>query len=287
LKFPMPRPRISAISFLNTAPLMWDFEHGDAGQRFEISYTIPSMCAHAVAGGSADIGLVPAVVYLDIPDLVVIPDIAIAARGPVRSIVLVSRVPLEKIGSVGADIASRTSVALCRLLLKKWQREGLPEPQFTPMEADLQPMLARCDAALLIGDSALRVKRKEYPVVLDLAEEWVRFTGKPFVFAFWAVRAAAARPEFVRVFQQSRDRGLQPESITALAREWAPRVGISETDVRSYLTKNICYSLDAENLAGLQLFWQMATAEGILPAPKSLRFLSAGVLQPAEAAARG
>src|SRR5205823_3724828 len=128
----MPLPRISAISFLNTAPLMWEFEHGDAGKDFEISYTIPSLCAQALAEGTADIGLVPAVAYLTIPELVIIPEIAIAANGPVRSILLVSKVPLETILTVAADIASRTSVALCRLLLKKWLRgshsNALPEP---------------------------------------------------------------------------------------------------------------------------------------------------------------
>src|SRR5947209_3592842 len=158
----MARPRISAISFLNTAPLMWDFEHGREGEQFEISYTVPSLCAQQLAEGRADIGLIPAVTYLTIPDLLVIPDIAIAARGPVRSILLVSKVPVEKIHTVAVDNASRTSVALSRLLLKNWVRPELPEPQFTAMQADLSPMLAECDAALLIGDSALRVNRAEH-----------------------------------------------------------------------------------------------------------------------------
>src|SRR5215467_465203 len=139
----MPRPRISAISFLNTAPLMWDFEHlHAAGQirgsqikdRFDISYTIPSKCAAALAAGEADIGLIPSVTYLTIPDLVVIPDIAIAAKGPVRSILLVSRMPLQQVRSVAADISSRTSVVLCRLLLRNWLRLGQTEPQFVAME---------------------------------------------------------------------------------------------------------------------------------------------------------
>ena len=284
----MPRPRISAISFLNTAPLMWDFEHGDARDRlrkeFDVEYTIPSLCARDLSAGTADIGLVPAVAYLFTPELVIIPEIAIAARGPVRSILLVSKVPVEKIKRFAADIASRTSVLLCRLLLKKWLRAGLPEAELGRMEADLPLMLQHHDAALLIGDSALRVRRDQYPVVLDLAEEWQRFTGKPFVFAFWAVRAAAARPEFAAIFQQSRDRGLQPENIAVLAREWAPRIGITPDEVSSYLTHNICYSLDAQNLAGLQLFWEMAAEQGILPAPKPLQFL--GIAQPAGATAR-
>src|SRR5215471_16540222 len=181
----MPRPRISAISFLNTAPLMWDFEHGHAAEelpgrdaqpikdRFEISYTIPSKCAAALAAGEADIGLIPSVTYLTIPHLVVVPEIAIAAKGPVRSILLISRMPLQQVRSVAADISSRTSVVLCKLLLRSWLLRGHPEPQFVAMEPQLETMLANCDAALLIGDSALRVRADQYRVVLDLADEWL------------------------------------------------------------------------------------------------------------------
>jgi chorismate dehydratase len=270
----MPRLRISAISFLNTAPLMWDFEHGEAARGFEIDYTIPSLCAQALAEGRADIGLIPAVTYLTIPKLVIIPDIAIAARGPVRSILLVSKVPVEEIRTVAADNASRTSVALCRLLLKKWMRPaGAPEPEFTPMEADLAPMLAQADAALLIGDSALRVSHTEH-AVFDLAEEWLRFTGQPFVFAFWAVREEAAQRNLTEIFQKSREHGLGPENLKVICREWAPRIGISEAEVYSYLTQNLCYSLDPANIAGLQLFWRLAHEENILPPPKPLRLLA-------------
>ena len=269
----MPRLRISAISFLNTAPLMWDFEHGSAGQPFEIDYTIPSLCAQALADARADLGLIPAVTYLTIPNLVVLPDIAISARGPVRSILLVSKVPVEEIRTVAADHASRTSVVLCRLLLKKWMRPaGAAEPEFIPMEADLAPMLARADAALLIGDSALRVSHTEH-AVFDLAEEWLRFTGHPFVFAFWAVRQQAAQSSLTKIFQRSRDQGLQAESLKVICREWAPRVGISEAEVHSYLTQNLCYSLDDANIAGLQLFLRLAHEEGVLPSPEPIRFL--------------
>lgn len=268
----MPHLRISAISFLNTAPLMWDFEHGSAGKDFEIDYTIPSLCAQALAAGKADVGLIPAVTYLTIPNLLVIPDIAIAARGPVRSILLVSKVPIEEIGTIAADNASRTSVALCRLLLKKWMRPAeLSEPEITPMQADLGPMLARADAALLIGDSALRVSHTEH-AVFDLAEEWVRYTGTAFVFAFWAVREEAANSELAIILKRSAEHGLDPENLKVICREWAPRVGISDAEVHSYLTQNLCYSLDAANLAGLELFWRLAHEENILPAPKVLRF---------------
>ena len=108
----MRRLRISAISYLNTAPLMWDFEHGEAGRDFDISYTLPSACARALAEGTADIGIIPAAAYAEIPGLQVLPEVAIASRRAVRSILLVSKVPIEKVRTVALDTSSMTSVAL-------------------------------------------------------------------------------------------------------------------------------------------------------------------------------
>src|SRR5437763_1780749 len=124
IKIGMRRLRISAISYLNTAPLMWDFEHGEAGADFDISYTLPSGCARALAAGNADIGIIPAAAFAQIPGLMVIPGIAIASRQPVRSILLVSRVPVEKIRTVALDTSSMTSVALTKILFEKWLGGG-------------------------------------------------------------------------------------------------------------------------------------------------------------------
>src|SRR5664279_6189727 len=108
--------RISAISFLNTAPLMWDFEHGDAARDFAIEYTIPSACAAALAANQADIGIIPAITYAQIPGLVILPNIAIAAKDYVRSILLVSKVPMADVRTIATDTSSRTSVALTQIL---------------------------------------------------------------------------------------------------------------------------------------------------------------------------
>src|SRR5271166_5613467 len=120
----MRRLRISAISYLNTAPLMWDFEHGNPGTNFEISFTVPSRCAEALRAGIADIGIIPAAAYATIPDLVVLPGIAIASRRAVRSILLLSKVPLEKIRTVALDTSSMTSVALTKVLFAKFWGGG-------------------------------------------------------------------------------------------------------------------------------------------------------------------
>lgn len=272
----MRKLRISAISYLNTVPLMWDFEHGEAARQFEISYTLPSACARALAEGTADIGIIPSAAYASIPGLQIIPDVAIASRRAVRSILLVSQIPIDLVRTVALDTSSMTSVALAKILFEKWLGGARI---YTPMAPELDKMLAECDAGLLIGDPALQVDRSRYHT-LDLAEEWIRFTGKPFVFAFWAVREAAlpeADPvlDLAKIFRDSRDQGLEPESILEIAREWAPRLRMTEHGVRSYLTENIHYQLDPGCVEGLRLFYRYAEETGALPFSPPLQFMDA------------
>jgi chorismate dehydratase len=271
----MKRLRISAISYLNTAPLMWDFERSEVGSQFEIQYTLPSQCAAALRAGAADIGIIPAAAYASIPGLAILPEIAIASRRPVRSILLVSRVPVEQVQSVALDTSSLTSVALTKVLFANWWGDG--ETRFTSMAPNLEAMLQTHDAGLLIGDPALKVDRSKY-VTYDLAEEWIRLTGKPFVFAFWAVRedAMLAVPELdlAAIFRRSRDHGLVTDSVEQIAREWAPRLALTQDAVRSYLTQNIHYSLDSACLEGLRLFYQLAEKCGALPPSPPLRFVT-------------
>jgi chorismate dehydratase len=275
----MSRLKISAISYLNTAPLMWDFEHAEAGvdNNFDISYTIPSACAEALRAGTADIGIIPAAAYATVPDLVIIPDVAIAARRAVRSILLVSKRPVDslwkQVRTVALDTSSMTSVALAKILFAKWLGGAR---DYKPMAPDLDAMLNACDAALLIGDPALQVDRTRY-FTLDLAEEWVARTGKSFVFAFWAIRKQALAGHdgtaIAEVFQKSRDNGLSPKNLEAIAREWAPRLGLTVEIVRVYLTHNIHYHLDPPCLEGLELYYRLAAEVGVLPQAPELQFV--------------
>lgn len=271
----MHRLRISAISYLNTAPLMWDFEHGETGrhlkEKFDVTYTIPSACAESLRAGTADVGIIPVAAYATIPGLLILPGVAIAALDAVRSILLVSRKPLDQVESVALDTSSMTSVALCKVLLAKWLGGSR---EYSSMPPNLEAMLGACDAALLIGDPALFVQRPSYATVIDLAEVWRKQTGKPFVFAFWAVREAALagagiQPEAVQklaeVFQRSRDHGLAPENIRSTATEWGARLGMSVSEVTAYLTTNIHYFLDAQCQEGLRLFYRYAEEIGALP----------------------
>jgi chorismate dehydratase len=202
--------------------------------------------------------------------------VAIAALNAVRSILLVSRKRLDEVKTVALDTSSMTSVALCKVLLAKWLGGAR---EYRSMAPDLETMLASCDAALLIGDPALLIQRASYPTVIDLAEEWRKHTGKPFVFAFWAAREAAiaeagtgpgAAPDAVarlaEVFQRSRDHGITPANVQKIAAGWAPRLGMSVAAVTSYLTVNIHYSLDKPCREGLRLFYSYANEYGALPA---------------------
>jgi len=277
----MSRLKISAISYLNTAPLMWDFEHAEAGAdqiaNYDVSYTIPSACAEALRAGTADIGIIPAAAYTTVPDLIIIPDVAIATRRAVRSILLVSQNPVDplwkQVRTVALDTSSMTSVALAKILFAKWLGGAR---DYKPMAPDLDAMLAACDAALLIGDPALQVDRTRY-FTLDLAEEWVARTGKSFVFAFWAIRqqALAGRDAaaIAEVFEKSRDHGLSPKKLETIAQEWAPRLGLPVEVIRVYLTHNIHYYLDSPCLEGLALYYRLGAEIGALPRVPELRFV--------------
>jgi chorismate dehydratase len=255
---------------------MWDFENGEGAeslkQHFAINYTIPSQCADQLKAGTADIGIIPVAAYTAIPDLLIIPDVAIAAKNQVRSILLVSKVPLEKIRSVATDSSSQTSTALVQIFLKKFV--GV-DAGFTPQKPDLKEMLRWHDAAMLIGDAALQAQIPS-GYIYDLAEEWRRWTYMPFVFAFWAVRKAALAnlsPDvnLAHVFQQSRDNGLR--HVSQIAEAWAGRVQLKADVIHEYLTQNIDYSLDDENLQGLKLFYRYAVECKVLPPAPELRFI--------------
>jgi chorismate dehydratase len=261
---------------------LWDFDQRPADSGFEFSYTIPSGCAEALRTGAADIGIIPAAAYATIPDLFIIPDVAIAARQEVRSILLISRGKspslskeewLRGVRTVALDTSSMTSVALTKILFAKWMGGAR---EYKPMAPDLEAMLNTCDAALLIGDPALQFDRSQY-FTLDLAEEWVACTGKPAVFAFWAIRqqslAGSDGAAIARTFKDSRDHGLSGENIEILAQKWAQSLGLAVETVRVYLTQNIYYYLDDPCLQGLELFYRLGSEVGALPTAPLLRFI--------------
>ncbi|HEV2324174.1 MAG TPA: menaquinone biosynthesis protein [Terracidiphilus sp.] len=271
------RLRIAAIGFLNPAPLMWDFEHpprdADLARRYRIDRMTPAECAERLANGAADIGLVPIAALAANPSLRILPGCTIASKGRVRSLLLVRRAsqPLAALRSVAADIASRTTIAYARILFHKW---GNPDVPFVPMAADLDRMLERTDAAIVIGDPALlaleersnRFERTGEPLIYhDLAEEWQSVTGLPFVSAVWGAAAKSAVDEqVIDDLNQSRIHG--HENLDRLIVEWSNRLPISEQVISDYLSFNIQYILDEECVEGMRGFFRLAAELGILPA---------------------
>jgi chorismate dehydratase len=270
------RLRVAAIDFLNPAPLMWDFEHPPLDsaltQRYRIDRMLPSECAARLASGQADIGLIPIAALAATPGLRILPGCTIASRGRVRSLLLVRRAgqPLAALRTVAADTASRTTIAYTRILFHKW---GNPDVAFIPLAADLDIMLARADAAIIIGDPALlaledqtrrAARTGEELVYHDLAHEWRTLTGLPFISAIWSAADGSSLDESIAEdFIRSRDHGLQ--NINALAAEWAQRIPIAEATIRTYLTDNIYYILDEECLEGMTAFFRTAAELNILP----------------------
>lgn len=260
------KPRVSVVQYLNTAPLIWGMLRGNQRECYDLAFTTPACCADDIEAGRADIGIIPSIEYQRIAGLKVLPGLSIASKKRVRSVLLLSRVPVEKVRSVALDTSSRTSAALVRVLFAKFYGIEVAARSSAP---DPAAMLDVADAALLIGDPALLYEGDAQ--VFDLAVEWKRFTGLPFVFALWAFRPRNGGSEtFRRDFQASRDQGLA--HLDEIAAEWAPRLGITAAAVRIYLTENIDYTLDEENLAGLKLFFELAHEVGVIPFVKELDF---------------
>lgn len=222
-------------------------------EAFDLRFALPSDCAAQLASGEADIGIVP-VIEMARQSLQYFRGTGIACHGPVRSILLISKVPFNRIRTLAADAASRTSVMLARVILA--EKYGV-EPKVVARHADLAAMLGEADAALIIGDPALRLDPAALPFeTLDLGGEWVAMTGLPMVFAVWSGREEVIQERYARVFAESCRYGLEHAADIARA-EAAPR-GVSEELAHDYITKHIVYELGERDYQGLELYLKMA-----------------------------
>ena len=247
------RPRVCAVSYLNTVPLVWGMLHGPERETFDLEFALPSECADRLASGEADIGIVP-VIEVARQGLEYFRGTGIACHGPVRSILLISKTPLREIRTLAADSGSRTSVMLARVILA--EKFGV-EPKIVSRPAGLAPMLGEADAALLIGDAALHVDPEKLPFeTLDLGGEWVSMTGLPMVFAVWSGRAEIMQPRYASAFLDSCRLGVS--RIEEIVRREGPARGFPESLVRKYLTEHIVFELGERDHAGLDLFLQTA-----------------------------
>lgn len=262
----MPALRLGAVSYLNTKPLVYGLETRPG--EFDIRFDVPSRCAALLHEGTVDLGLIPAIEYLRGDGYHIVPDVAIASDGDVATVALFTRKAMADVKSIALDLSSRTSVALTRVLCAKHWRI---EPAFTPSEPDLDGMLQRADAALVIGDPAFEIDPGRRGVSkIDLGGEWKAMTGLPFVYAMWVGRAGAASPAQCRALQHARDQGLQ--HLGEIAR--AVSGGDREVERRSflYLRDNLRFSLGEQEAAGLRRFHELAAEINLVPALQPLRF---------------
>jgi chorismate dehydratase len=311
--------RISVVQYLNTAPLVRGFTHGSLQGKYDLSFTVPSQCAEALRTGAADVAIIPAIEYQRIVSegigLTILPGLAIASKERVRSLLLISKVPIRQARRIALDRSSRSTQALVRILAaRRWQIA----PEFVQADPDPAAMLATADAALVIGDAALRIaiaaeasglkpgpdtewltpaaalaaSHPDRPVraqsaaadaparydvsldlqnaplhIYDVAKEWWHLTEKPAVLAIWAARNDSFANKLVTSdlaadFLASRDFGLR--QVPQIAAEAAGQMHLPEKELRLYLERNIDYSLDDENLQGLQRFWALSSTLGII-----------------------
>jgi chorismate dehydratase len=260
--------RLGAVSYLNTKPLV---EGLDARpDLFSVRYDVPSVCAALLHAGDVDLGLIPAVEYQrgDGTPYWIVPDLAIGSNGPIASVAVFSRVPVERIRSMALDTSSRTSVALTRILCARhWDIE----PAFVPAGPDLTGMLGQADAALLIGDPALVADPAAHDALkLDLGSEWQAMTGLPFVYAVWAGREGAISPAHVRALQEARDRGVS--AVEAIARREGEGDPVAADRALRYLRDNLKYGLKDAEIAGLRRFHALAAELHLVEARRDLRF---------------
>jgi predicted solute-binding protein len=243
------------VSYLNTTPLVWGMLHGPQRGLFDLDFRIPAECADRLASGAADIGIIPSF-ELTRQDLEVIPGAGIACHGAVRSILLISSRPAAEIRTLAADTSSRTSVELARVVL---ERKFGAAPVILRHPPDLDAMLRQADAALIIGDPALRIEPARLPHhVYDLGAEWVELTDLPMVFAVWAGRRGVVNQDVASVFLDScrygRERLDEIVASEAAERRFAPEL------VREYLTHRIVHELGHREYAGMELFLSQARA---------------------------
>ena len=258
--------RVSFIEFLNAVPLGWGFLEGRHAGILDVAFDVPSECARRLAAGEADVALIPVIECCRIPGLRVLPDICIASRQEVKSVFFVSKLPISRVSRLALDRSSRTSVALLKIILERFH--GCGPIEYVVEDPDPEKMLQRYDGALVIGNAAMRVSGSSHRVY-DLAAEWFRFTGLPFVFAVWAVRPEVTLGNRLRLFYESRERGLR--SMEDISRRYAGRLGLEVAEMRKYLL-NLNYVLDGSSRRGLATFLDLAREMGLIPPAAKLEY---------------
>jgi chorismate dehydratase len=257
--------RIGAVAYLNSKPLIEGLS--DLLPEAELSLDYPSRLAEDLEAGQLHVALIPSIEVLRHPEYEIISDACVATRGPVMSVKLYSRVPLGEIQSLALDAGSRTSVVLARIMLE--ERFGV-SPQLQPLPFERSLSSTETDAVLLIGDRAMHLPEEPFAVTWDLGEEWLRWTGLPFVFAVWAAKGGIELAHVEEALGHARDLGVK--RAAEIARRESPILEISEATAYHYLTKNLHFRLGPAERSGLRLFSALSARLGLAPGGADLVF---------------
>jgi chorismate dehydratase len=262
----MTKPvRIGAVNYLNTRPLIYQLE--ELAPEAELVLDVPSRLADLLAEGQLDVALIPVVEYFRAGTYTIVPDIAIASRGPVLSVTLFSRVPWSEIRRVALDEGSRTSAALAQILLRK--RHGV-DPEIEPLAMSETAEERDADAVLLIGDRAMRACLPGFRHAFDLGQEWFDWTGLPCVYAVWAVREGAELGGVAAALAEAKRRGCSHSG--RIAQDEAPRLGLDAGFCRRYLSNIIHFDLGPREQAGLHHYYMLACELDLAPRGAKLAF---------------
>ncbi|MDO8834589.1 MAG: menaquinone biosynthesis protein [Vicinamibacterales bacterium] len=252
--------RLGVVEYLNARPLAFGLDRQP--ERFSLRFDVPARCAQLLHDGAIDLGTIPSIEYLRGEDLAVVPGVAIGCDGPVASVAIFTRTPLERVATLALDTSSRTSVVLARVLCNRYF--GI-RPEVRPMAQDPVAMLQACDAAVVIGDAALFFDHDAAGVLkIDLGAAWQAWTGLPFVFAFWAGRPGAVRPGDVPALLAARDAAVHaPETV---ASAFFGHDSARALRGARYLRDNVTYGFSDRQIEGLVRFYREAASLGFAPA---------------------
>jgi predicted solute-binding protein len=260
--------RLGAVSYLNVRPLVYGLEA--KRDLVTLRFDVPSLCAKLLADGEIDLGMVPSAAHLERPGDRIVPGVCIGSEGPVASVAIFTRRPIREVRTLALDTSSRTSAALTRVLCA---RRFDVAPRFITHAPDPAAMLAAADAALIIGDPALFADARGLGAEkVDLGAEWTAMTSLPFVWAFWAGRPDAARPEVVKLLRQAAVDGMRQSD--QLADAYCAGEPARQVVARRYLRENLRFELDARALDGLRTFYREAAAVGAVPAAGPIEFFA-------------
>lgn len=276
--------RIGAVEYLNARPLVYGLERHPG---FDVRFDLPARCAELLHSGETDLGLIPSIEFLRSPDGLnayrIVPDLAIASRGKVASVAIYTTREMQDVRSIALDSSSRTSVALTRVMCARVF--GIT-PTLHSHGPDLESMLGKADAALVIGDKALFLGSGQVRIgsgadartvsveKIDLGELWLKTTGLPFVYAFWAGRPGAVSGDNLRVLRETRDRSLT--RTREIAESYFPDDATRQDVASDYLRDNIKYALGPDERAGLERFFQYAAEAGAVSGAAALQFFENG-----------